>query len=132
MGTVTIGSGAFLAPALGAKAKKTLNIQSNLTFNAGATYTYTFQAKGRKARTDLVISNGVTINAGASINLQGQAQGTLEQGTAITLIKNTAATPIAGTFSNLPDGAIVILNGNNLQASYSGGGGSDLTLTVVP
>ncbi|MEO7723983.1 MAG: autotransporter-associated beta strand repeat-containing protein, partial [Chthoniobacterales bacterium] len=70
-GAVTIGSGAFLAPALGAKAKTTLSIQSNLTFNAGATYTYTFQAKGRKARTDLVISNGVTINAGASINLQG-------------------------------------------------------------
>ncbi len=131
-GAVTIGSGAFLAPALGAKAKKTLTIQSNLTFNAGATYTYTFQAKGRKARTDLVLANGVTINGGASINLQGQAQGTLEQGTAITLIKNTVATPIAGTFSNLPDGAIVSLNGNNLQASYSGGDGNDLTLTVVP
>jgi len=46
------------------------------------------------------------------------------------VIKNTAVTPISGTFSNLPNGAIV--NGNNLQASYSGGDGNDLTLTVVP
>ena len=131
-GAVTIGSGAFLAPALGAKKKTTLTVQSNLTFSAGATYTYTFQARGRKARTDLVVANGVTINGGATINLQGQAQGTLEQGTALTLIKNTAATPISGTFSNLPDGGIVNVNGNNLQADYAGGDGNDLTLTVVP
>jgi hypothetical protein len=50
----------------------------------------------------------------------------------VTVIKNTAATPIAGTFSNLPDGAIVNVNGNNLQADYQGGDGNDLTLTVVP
>jgi hypothetical protein len=50
----------------------------------------------------------------------------------LTVIKNTAATPIAGTFSNLPDGGIVTVNGNNLQASCSGGNGNDLTLTVVP
>ena len=131
-GTVTIGSGAFLAPALGAKKKTTLTIQSNLTFSAGATYTYTFQAKGRKARADLVVANGVTINGGATINLQGQAQGTVDQGTALTLIKNTAVAPIGGTFSNLPDGAIVNVNGNNLQADYEGGDGNDLTLTVVP
>ena len=48
------------------------------------------------------------------------------------VISNTSATPIAGTFSNLPDGAIVNVNGNNLQASYEGGDGNDLTLTVVP
>jgi hypothetical protein len=45
---------------------------------------------------------------------------------------NTALTPIAGTFSNLPDGAIVNVNGNNLQVSYEGHGGNDLILTVVP
>ena len=49
----------------------------------------------------------------------------------LTVIKNTAPTPIAGTFSNLPDGGIVTVNGNNLQASYSGGDGNDLALTVV-
>ncbi len=131
-GAVMIGSGAFLAPALGTKKKTTLTIQSNLTFSAGATYSCTFQARGLKARTDLVVANGVTIIGGANIDLRGQAQGTLEQGTVLTLIRNTAATPISGTFSNLPDGAIVDVNGNNLQADYEGGDGNDLTLTVVP
>jgi hypothetical protein len=49
----------------------------------------------------------------------------------MTLITNTSANPISGTFSNLPDGGIVTINGNNFQASYSGGDGNDLTLTVV-
>jgi len=46
------------------------------------------------------------------------------------VISNTSATPIAGTFANLPDGAILTVNGNNFQANYEGG--DDLTLTVVP
>jgi hypothetical protein len=48
------------------------------------------------------------------------------------LLGNTSANPINGTFSNLADGAIVNVNGNNLQVSYTGGDGNDLTLTVVP
>ena len=126
------GTGAFLAPAHGGNKQLTLTIQSSLTFNSDATYTYTFKAKGNKSKIDKVIANGVTINSGASINLSGTTQGHLTPGTVLTLIKNTAATPIAGTFSNLPDGAIVNVNGNNLQASYEGGDGNDLTLTVVP
>jgi hypothetical protein len=64
--------------------------------------------------------------------LVGTTQGSLKQGLTLTLISNTSANPISGTFSNLPDGGIVNVNGNNLQASYTGGDGNDLTLTVVP
>ena len=135
-GAVTIGSGsgtgAFLAPAHGGNKQLTLTIQGSLTFNADATYTYTFKAKGSKSKIDQVIANGVTINSGASFNLSGTAQGTLTQGTSLTVIKNTAATPISGAFSNLADGAIVIVNGNKFQADYQGNDGNDLTLTVVP
>jgi hypothetical protein len=79
-----------------------------------------------------VIANGVTINSGAMIALIGHTMGILTQGMVLTLISNTSANPISGTFSNLPDGSIVTINGNNFQASYSGGDGNDLTLTVVP
>jgi autotransporter-associated beta strand protein len=134
-GSVTIGTGsgtgAFLVPAAGGKKQLTLTIQSALTFNSDVTYTYTFKAKKNKARTDKVIANGVTIN-GATITLVGQTQGSLKQGLTLTVISNTSANPISGTFANLPDGAIVNVNGNNLQASYSGGDGNDLTLSVVP
>jgi hypothetical protein len=71
-----------------------------------------------------LIANGVTINSSASFNLNGQTQDSLTPGLVMTVIRNTALTPIAGTFSNLLDGAIVNLNGNNLQASHEGGDGN--------
>jgi autotransporter-associated beta strand protein len=126
------GTGAFLAPAAGSNVQATLTIQSALTFNADAIYNCTFRAKRNRARTDEVIANGVTINSGAMIALSGQTQGRLTTGLTLTLISNTSANPISGTFSNLPDGGIVTINRNNFQASYSGGDGNDLTLTVVP
>ena len=125
------GAGAFLAPAVGSNKQTVLTIQSALTLKADATYTYSFKAKKNKSRTDLVAANGVTIN-GAAINLVGQIQGSLQPGLTLTVLSNTSATPISGTFSNLPNGGIVNENGNNLQASYTGGDGNDLTLTVVP
>jgi autotransporter-associated beta strand protein len=135
-GAVTIGTGggtgAFLAPAVGTNKQAILTIQSGLTFNSDSTYTYTFKAKKNKARTDKVIANGVTMNSGASFNLSGTAKGTLKQGLTFTVISNTASTPISGTFSNLADGAIISVNGNNFQADYEGGDGNNLTLTVVP
>jgi len=135
-GAVTVGTGsgtgAFLAPALEPKKQSTLRIQSALTFNADATYTYTFRARGEQARSDKVIANGATINAGAFFAFQGTAQGTLPIGLSFTAIKNTSASPIGGTFSNLPDGAIMTVNGNKFQANYEGGDGNDLTLTVIP
>ena len=135
-GAVTIGtgsgSGAFLAPAAGTNVQAMLTIQSALTFNADATYAYTFRAKRNRAKTDQVIASGVMINSGAMIALSGQTQGRLTTGLTLTLISNTSANPITGTFSNLPDGGIITINGNNFQASYEGGDGNDLTLTVVP
>jgi fibronectin-binding autotransporter adhesin len=135
-GAVTIGTGsgggAFLAPAAGTNVQAMLTIQSALIFNANATYAYTFRAKRNRAKTDKVIANGVTINSGAMIAVSGQTQGRLTTGLTLTLISNTSANPISGTFSNLPDGGIVTINGNNFQASYSGGDGNDFTLTVVP
>jgi hypothetical protein len=134
-GLVTVGNGssagAFLAPAAGTSRKATLTLLSNLRFEPDGIYTYTFKGRGAEVEADQVIANGVTINA-ATINLLGKTQGTLQIGLVLTLISNTSANPISGTFANLPDGAIVTVNGNNFQADYEGGDGNDLTLTVVP
>jgi len=98
---------------------------------ADATYSYTFKARKNQSRTDLVMANGITVN-GAMIALQGQTQGRLKRGLVLTVLSDTSANPISGAFSNLADGGIVNVNGNNLQASCSGGDGNDLTLRVVP
>jgi autotransporter-associated beta strand protein len=125
------GRGAFLAPAAGTTRKATLTLQSSLTLQVDATFIYTFKARQSSVRTDLVIANGVTIN-NATIAISGTTQNPLTIGTMLTVISNTSANPISGTFSNLADGAIVTVNGNNFQADYEGGDGNDLTLTVVP
>jgi autotransporter-associated beta strand protein len=134
-GPVTVGtgsgSGAFLAPSFGRNKQVTLTLQSSLTLQAEATYTYTFAAKNRQVRTDQVKAVEVTIN-GAAIAIAGSIQGQLKVGKVLTLISNTGAHFINGAFNNLADGAIVNVNGNNFQASYSGGDGNDLTLTVLP
>ena len=139
-GPTTIGTGSgrgsFLSPAAGTTVPATLTIQGALTLNADATYTCTFKAQQdrnrNRTKTDQVIANGVTINSGAMIELIGHITGILTQGTVLTLVSNTSADPIGGTFAKLPDGSIVTINGNNSQASYEGGDGNDLTLTVVP
>ncbi|HEX4665871.1 MAG TPA: hypothetical protein VH207_04660 [Chthoniobacterales bacterium] len=58
--------------------------------------------------------------------------GNLDGGTILTVLSNTSSNPINRTFSNLPNGAIITVNGNDLEASYTGGDGNDLTLIVVP
>ena len=84
------------------------------------------------ARADKVIAIGVTINTGAQFSFQDSQATTLPLGTVFTIIDNTAATSIAGTFVNLADGSTFTVGSNTFQASYAGGDGNDLTLTVVP
>ncbi len=135
-GPVIVGSGsgatAFLAPSAGPNRKSTLTTKSSLTFQSNGTYTCTFKARNNRVKTDKIRASAITINAGANINLIGTVQGELPIGLAFIIIDNTSANPITGTFSNLADGGIVTINGNNFQASYTGGDGNDLTLTVVP
>jgi autotransporter-associated beta strand protein len=125
------GSGAFLAPSAASKQPVALSLTSTLTFNADATYTCALQASKKKSANDEVVANGVTIASGAQFNLVAQVQGKLKTGTSFTVISNTASTPISGTFANLADGATLTEGNTKLQASYEGGDGNDLTLTVV-
>jgi autotransporter-associated beta strand protein len=132
-GAVTIGTGSGSGGILSAGGSSgqlgTLTIQSGLTFGADGTFDYEINSSAVAA--DEVVANGVTVS-GASFNFTDLGGTTLPLGTTFTAISNTAATPISGTFSNLADGSILTVNGNKFQASYEGGDGKDLTLTVVP
>lgn len=130
-GVVTVGTGsaagAFLTPSVGAGKPATLTIQGALTFNVDASYIYKLDST--KLRGDTVIANGVTIQDGARFFF-GAVTGLLPRGTVFMVIANTAAAPIAGEFSNLPDGSIFRQSGNTFRVSYEGGDGNDLTLAV--
>ena len=133
-GAVTVGTGtgvgAILQPSVGVSQPVKLTLQSSVTFKADSTYTYKLSTQ--KAKADQVVANGVTIESGTQFNFTALANKRLAAGTVFTAISNTSATPISGTFANLADGAVLTAGPNNLQVSYTGGDGNDLTLTVVP
>jgi autotransporter-associated beta strand protein len=133
-GAVTVGTGsgtgAFLTPGMGASKATTLIIQSALTFKADATYTCRLNTKKTKA--DQLIANGVTIENGARFAFKVTGDEQLRTGKTATVISNTSATPISGTFANLPDASTFTVGPNTFQVSYEGGDGNDLTLMVVP
>ena len=86
----------------------------------------------KRVKADEVIASAVVIDSGTKFSLRPSGNNALTTGQVFTVISNTSASPIVGTFHNLRDGAILTVNGSNLQASYTGGDGNDLTLTVVP
>jgi autotransporter-associated beta strand protein len=132
-GPVTVGAGtgprAFLAP--GMKGPGTLSITRALTFRSNGSYKCELGLTAHP-RADQVSANGVTVQTGAQFVFRTKGTQTLPLGTSFTIISNTAATPISGTFTNLADGSTLVGGSNTLQASYEGGDGNDLTLTVVP
>jgi len=133
-GSVTIGTGsgpgAFLTPGTNPNIPATLTIGKKVRFKADGTFHFGYKS-GNPAADKLVV-HGVTIESGAQFFFGPIGSGTLPLGTVFTAIDNTAATPIAGTFANVPDGSVITIGNNTFQANYEGGDGNDLTLTVVP
>ena len=133
-GPVTVEAQARLAPTLKNEPRShrhRLRIKSSLTFEAASTYSCRFHFATR-TYADVVLAHGVSIANGAIFQAPVDGSGTLSVGASFVVIDNTSGNPIFGTFKNLPDGSIVIVQGSSLQANYEGGDGNDLTLTMVP
>ncbi|PYL09931.1 MAG: hypothetical protein DME33_02745 [Verrucomicrobia bacterium] len=133
-GAVTLGTGSGRGAGLdpgrpGSNPGHFLSILGALILNSDGTYNVGLKTTDQTV--DQVMANGVTIN-GAQFHFAVHGQHALPPGTVFTVLENTAATPIAGAFTNLPDGSLITSNGHTFQASYEGGDGNDLTLTVVP
>jgi autotransporter-associated beta strand protein len=133
-GAVILGNGATSGAILLAGNSKTspgtLTINNTLTFNSLSTYKCVLNRSSGKA--SQVNALGVTINSNVPFTFIDTGSGTLALGTVFTVINNTSANPIFGTFSNLADGSTFTSNGTHFKANYKGGTGNDLTLKVVP
>jgi autotransporter-associated beta strand protein len=131
-GAVTIGTGqvgrGILAP--GINAVGLLTIENTLTFAPRGTYRWNVDTVEMAAAE--IVAAGVTISNGGLFSAILRGNAALSIGTVFTVIDNTAALAISGTFSNLPDGGTISIGNNNFQASYEGGDSNDLTLKVVP
>ena len=129
-GAVMVGNRrpAKLAP--GNHGRGSLTILNTLTFGQGGKYSWSFDSRTFQAES--VTAQGATIESGALFSPLSIGNVQLPLGTVFVVINNIAATPIAGSFVNLPDGGTITIGSNTFQANYEGGDGNDLTLTVIP
>jgi autotransporter-associated beta strand protein len=131
IGTATAGGGAELIPVAGPDTPSTLTIKSALSFEGYAHYVVLLEGSGTNPRASKVTADGATIDSTAHFQLLAHISGSPATGSVFTIINNTSANPIAGTFSELPDGGILTAYpGLSFKANYEGGDGNDLTLTV--
>jgi fibronectin-binding autotransporter adhesin len=129
-GGVTIGSATrfgTISPGLAGQTGR-VTIFRPITFRQFGIYNVDLDSTSVTA--DQVVARGVTIGSGATTNIADLGTGTLTGGTVLTLINNTSAIPINGTFSNLADGSTLTVGTNTYLVNYEGGTGNDLTLTV--
>jgi hypothetical protein len=71
-----------------------------------------------------------TVNLSGTLQVQIQS-GTPASGQSYKIIDNNGTDPINGTFTGLPEGVMVVVNGYSFQISYVGGDGNDVVLRVV-
>ncbi|MBA3963175.1 MAG: autotransporter-associated beta strand repeat-containing protein [Chthoniobacterales bacterium] len=130
-GLVTVGpgmgQGAVLAP--GNQGVGTLTLTKMLTFSTNSFLRYEVQLD--TAQADQVNAAGVTIDAGAMFVFNSIRTGTLTTGTVFTVINNTSSSAIVGRFGNLRDNGVFRSGATKFRASYEGGDGNDLTITVL-
>lgn len=133
---VTIGNGAggndsFVSPGDGGIG--TFSTTGSMNLLADAVFRFELRGNGTPSA-DVLQASGVSINSSAlfSFTLLDDVSG-LAVGQTFTIINNTSATDISGSFSNLTAGGIYNA-GNGLTFNVSGGAGSygnDLVLTVA-
>jgi len=124
------GRGAFLTPGTQSRFPATLTIAKKLRFRADGTFHFGYKSSNSTA--DKIVARGVTIDNGAQLFFDPLNASPVTVGTVFIAISNSAGTPIAGTFANVPDGGIITIGPDTFQASYEGGDGNDLSLTVLP
>ena len=112
-GPVTIGTDqverGILAPGLDITGL--LTIENTLTFAARGTYRWNVDTIRMAA--DEIAAAGVTISDGALFSAIVRGNAALPIGAVFTVINNTAAVAISGTFVNLPDGSTTSIGNNN-------------------
>ncbi|CAN5340638.1 hypothetical protein BH09VER1_BH09VER1_27440 [soil metagenome] len=130
---VTVGDGTGSADAIIAAGNGGIGTISTGTLSMLSDAQFKFELNSSTVQADqLNVTGAVTINSSAVFSFTDLGSGTLALNTVFTLIANDFSDAISGAFSNLAQGSTFTSGNNTYQASYIGGTGNDLTLTVVP
>lgn len=82
---------------------------------------------GSAAHDQLQIDGPVVVNGPLELSVTSP----LAPGTVLRIVDNDGSDAVGGTFSGLPQGAIVAVGAAKLQVNYKAGTGNDVELTVV-
>jgi autotransporter-associated beta strand protein len=129
-GAVTIGD-SVIGAAIISPGASVGTFTTTSTLSIASDGSYKFELNSNTSTADKIVAAGVSLNSSSTISLADLGSTVLTLGTSFTIIDNTSATAITGTFSNLADAQIVAIGVNFFEADYQGGTGNDLTLTVV-
>jgi autotransporter-associated beta strand protein len=122
-GALTIASGATLSP--GVAGPGTLTVNGNLVIASGGILSANINGTTAGSGYDQVVVNGTVDVTGATLSTTLGFTPALND--SFRLIDNDSFDSINGTFSGLAEGAM----SGALQASYVGGDGNDITLTLI-
>lgn len=106
-------------------------VSSDATFSTTTSFVASFSSLSQVPITASSFTAGGVVNISLGVGLWPSPF------SGLTLVNNTGASPISGTFSNLPEGGLLTTTTTDgklvtFQASYHGGDGNDLVLTRVP
>src|SRR5262249_50547994 len=125
VGAITAAAGAAVSP--GGTAPAILHDTGGATFASGATYSVILN--GTNAGTtynQLEVAGQITLGNATLNGSLGFSPTANEQ---FTILNNTSALPVSGTFNGLAEGATVTIGGQPFRISYTGGDGNDVVLT---
>ncbi|SDG18911.1 cellulose binding domain-containing protein [Chitinophaga filiformis] len=121
-GTVTVGTGAIIAPGSQGIGKFTIG---SLTLQQGATYLAELNTASGDG--DQLSVSGIVLN-NPRLTITGTGAGSLPQGTSYTIVDNTGTAAVSGIFDSLPEMSLLTVNGLNFRITYKGGTGNDIVL----
>ncbi|MBI3145178.1 MAG: DUF4347 domain-containing protein, partial [Pseudogulbenkiania sp.] len=126
--TLTVNSGGTLSPGSGGGG--TLTVNGNLLVSSGGTLAVDVAGTAAGSGYDVVDVKGTVGVSGATLSVTHSY--TPGNGDAYTIISNDGSDAVTGSFSGLAEGNTQTAGGNGtvLTASYIGGTGNDVTLTV--
>ena len=102
----------------------------DLTFMSDGVYAFELDS-GAAIADQVAVSGSVTIVNGAMFVLGDLGTALLAAGTTFVAIDNDGTDAINGRFANLSEGEVLLDGLNEFMASYFGGTGNDLVLTVL-
>ena len=129
VGTINVNSSGTVTVAPGPASGPGILTCSNVTFSPFTFFSVDLNGTVPGTGYDQLNVHGSVTLSNAVLSLSSSSP-ILPPGTQYMIINNDGSDAVQGTFSGLPEGAVVTLGTNQLHISYSGGDGNDVVLTT--